>query len=477
MRFERVLLVSPPSGSHYGGLRLPAGVGYIAQSLYDNAIEYDFIDMRLGFRFGALKRKAKEFEPDLIGISMITLEYKQTYRMIARIKEVIPGIKIVVGGHHITILKEEVLEECNEIDFGVVSDGERTIVELCKGELAAKDIKGLISREEGRVVFGGARVPLENLDEYAFPRYFGFKVENYSKQISIHSSRGCPNRCTFCPNKLIGGKFRMRSVDNFVDEIEYWYGRGIRQFAIDDDNFTLLSKRVHDICDEIERRNLKKLFIRCSNGVRADRVDRHLLSRMKEVGVRELGFGVDGGNNEMLGHLKKGETIETIEQAIKDACELGFDVRLFFLVGSPHETIADIEDSMRLAEKYPVVLLNVNSPIPYPGTEMYDYVKENNLFLMPPAKYLNEIAEEKPTPVFATPELSKEDRIRMLKRFHKVGENVKKKAVLRMYKQHPFVGLGIKCLFNVKLFERLFFNSLLFRKLAESIRYRKLIEG
>jgi len=61
-------------------------------------------------------------------------------------------------------------------------------------------------------------------------------------------------------------KFRVRSAENVVDEIEYWYSRGIKQFVIDDDCFTLLKERVYAICDDIERRGMRDLFIRCANG-------------------------------------------------------------------------------------------------------------------------------------------------------------------------------------------------------------------
>lgn len=475
MGFERVLLVSPPSSSRYGGLRVPAGIGYIAQALFDQAIEYDYVDMRIGHTFNHLRKKLLAFQPDLIGISMITLEYKNTYGMISGIKRLLPHSKIVMGGHHVTILKEKVLEECPDIDFGVVADGEKTIIELCNHDVEYENVKGLIFRQDGRVMFAGERPPVGNLDEYAFPRYKKFTMRHYSKQIPINSSRGCIYQCTFCPNKLIGRKYRARSVNHFVDEIEYWYSRGYRQFAIDDDNFTLNKKRVYEICDEIERRGLSNLFIRCSNGIRADRVDRQLLARMKEIGVREVGFGVDGGNNKVLAHLKKGETIETIEQAIRDACELGLDVKMFIIVGTPHETKADIEDSIRLARKYPVARVNFNNAIPYPGTEMFDYIKEHNLFITPPEDYLNEVAEEKGVPVFETPELPKEERIKMLKRCHEVEKEVMRDTAYRMYKHYPLAGFFIKRFFNVTLFERLFFKNLLLRNFLEAMRYRLLL--
>ena len=477
MRFQKVLLVSPPSASRYGGLRIPAGIGYIAQALYDNSIEYDYVDMRVGYTWRHLRRKVLAFKPDLIGLSMITVGYKTAYKIISDLKRLLPSSKIVAGGHHVTILKEKVLDECNDIDFGVVADGEKTIIELCRNDLPYEDIKGLIFRKDHELVFTGERPPVENLDEYAFPRYKNFNMKDYSKQIPIHSSRGCVFQCTFCPNKLIGRKFRTRSAINFVDEIEYWYAKGIRQFAIDDDNFTLKKQRVYDICDEIEKRHLKDLFIRCSNGIRADRVDRQLLARMKEIGVREVGFGVDGGNNKVLGYLKKGETIERIEQAIKDACEVGLDVKIFIITGTPHETADDIEDSIRLAKKYPVARVNFNNAIPYPGTEMFDYVKEHNLFIMPPEEYLNSVSEEKPLPVFETPELPRQERVKLLKRCHQVEKEVMKNTAYRMYGHYPLVGLFIKYFFNVILFEKLFFHYLFFRKLFEFMRYRKLVES
>jgi radical SAM superfamily enzyme YgiQ (UPF0313 family) len=433
--------------------------------------------MRLGYSFKYLKKKALNFMPDLIGISMITQGYKHTYQMISDLKQLLPHSKIVVGGHHVTILKEKVLEECIDIDFGVVSEGEETMLELCQDNMPLEKIKGLIFRNGEQIIFNGERPIVKNLDEHAFPRYEKFNMKNYSKQIPIFFSRGCVGQCTFCPNKLIGRRYREKSVKYFVDEIEYWYKRGYYQFAIDDDNFTLHKKRVYEICDEIEKRGLKNLFIRCANGIRADRVDRQLLARMKEIGVREVAFGVDGGNNKVLKDLKKGETIEKIEQAIKDACELGLDVKAFIIVGTPHETKEDIEDSYRLAQKYPITKLNLNNAIPYPGTEMFDYIKENDLFLIPPEEYLNIVAEDIAIPVFETPELPKEEREKMLKRCHEIENEVMKKAAYRMFKHYPYIGFFVKYFFNETLFEKLFFKNLFFRNLFEWIRYKKIMNN
>ena len=164
------------------------------------------------------------------------------------------------------------------------------------------------------------------------------------------SSRGCPYKCIFCSVKAVaGGKLRVRSPENVIDEIEYWYQKGYRKFNFVDDNFTFYRDRVYKICDEIQRRGLKNLKFTCAGGIRADTVDHKLLARMKEVGFYYNAFGVEGGNDKVLKSIKKGEKMEQIRSAIKDACDLGYEVMLFFLVGSPGETWKDIEDSVAVA--------------------------------------------------------------------------------------------------------------------------------
>jgi radical SAM superfamily enzyme YgiQ (UPF0313 family) len=474
MKFEKVFLVSAPAASPHGGLRVPSGIGYIAQALHDNSIPYEYLDMRIADSFGTLKRRLAHFKPDLIGFSMSSLGYKKTYSILSRIKEMMPTVKIVVGGYHPTTLKEKVLEGCTAIDFAVIADGENTIIDLCQGNRPLADIKGLVFREGESVVFTGERLPVKNLDELKFPRYEKFDLKEYSKQIPIISSRGCVFHCTFCPNGYLARTYRIRSVGDFVNEIEHWYRRGIRQFAIDDDNFTLDKERTLKICDEIDKRGLKDLFIRCSNGIRADTVDRELMLALKRVGVREVGFGVESGSDRVLQSLKKGEDLQQIEYAIGLACELGFDVKLFFLIGTPFETRADIESSIQLAKKYPVSLVNFNNPIPYPGTELFDYLETNRMFVVPPEDYIDKVTPDDNIPVFETPYLSIEERKQLFKRCRKLEKEIFKKSVQRMFSKHPLIAFLLKHLFVYDIFEKLFFENLFFRNVAETIRYRAL---
>ncbi len=471
MRFERVLLVNPFSTGEWRGIAPHIGQASLAQTLLSNGVDYQVLDMNLGYQPKHLLQRIKEYKPDLIGMSLISLEYKKFYGMLSEVKRLNPGLRIVVGGPHVTILKEKVLEDCPAIDYGVVYEGEGTLLELCEGNAPDK-IKGLLFRDRNRIIFSGNRPVVWDLDKIPWPRYKGFELERYIREITIYSSRGCPHQCTFCPNRIISPYYRARTPNNVVDEIEYWYERGHRQFNFDDDNFNMVRERVFKICDEIERRGLKKLFLRCSNGIRADRTDHEMLTRMWEVGFRYLAFGVDGGNNRILGIVKKGETIETIERAIKIACDIGYGVKLLFVVGTPYETREDVEDKVRLSRKYPIQEVHFYNTIPYPGTEIYEWVKENKYFLRPPENYLNDISCLTREPVFETPELPKASRIELYKYLDGVRRQIHREALRRELNRGKWPGLVAGQVLANGLVERLFYQSALARRVMDNLRYR-----
>jgi len=412
MRYKRILFVIPPFITRR---RAPfAGIGYLSAFLSYHSIENDVIDMTVGYSIKDLFKKIDRFNPDLIGIFMMTYRHKVTYELIKQINDKY-NINVVVGGPHVSINRSKVLEE-SLADFAIKLEGEFTLKELCEGKELDK-IDGLIHRDGGKVIENRDRAFIKDLDALPFPTYDKFELHKYTLPdgVPIISSRGCPYSCTFCPvTKAIGQIFRMRSAESVVKEIEYWHRRGYRKFAFQDDNFTLVKERVHEICDLIERRGLRGLILSLPNGVRADRVDRALLEKMKRVGFRGLAFGVEGGNDKVLRALKKGESIETIEKAIRDACELGFDVALFFLVGSPRETPTDVMDSVRLALKYPITHAFFYNLIPYPQTELYAWIEANHYFVKPPSTYLAEVSVDNNDPVFETPEFPLKERRAML---------------------------------------------------------------
>lgn len=447
MPVKRVFLIKPAyKDSYYKYNDLPAGLGYISQTLDNNNIANMVFDMHLNKKIEHLFESIKDYLPELIGLSLMSYKFLQHYKLIDKIKTRFPHIPIVVGGPHVSTFREGVLRKCESIDFGITLEGDETIVELCNNMNRPSLIKGLIYRENGTTHYTGDRLFITDLDKLGYPRYNHFDLGKY-EFITIVTSRGCPFRCIYCPViYTIGNKWRCRSATSVVDELEFWYKKGFRRFEFGDDNFTLRRERVLKICDEIEKRNMSGLKIGLGNGIRADRVDKPLLLRMKEVGFSYVAFGVEAGNNKVLKALNKGETIEKIEEGIKAACEVGFPVHLFFLLGSPTETEEDVKDSVQLALKYPVEDVRFYNILPFPNSVLYKKIIQEGWFIRDTESHLNESSHWIFSPIFETPELSKDDRIRLLKWANKVTKTHTNK-VMKKRKIEQFKARGIPYLF------------------------------
>ncbi len=483
--FRRVLLVAPPSSSYLGAIRPPSNLGYLSETLMHAGIEHAVEDMRAVSSRAAISSRLRkrltqtEGYPDLVGVSMVSLEYKRTYDLIREIKRMAPGAAVVVGGPHVSALGSRVLEECPEIDYGIVQEGEDALLQLCGGEVPEEQIPGLLYRHAGGAVRAGPEPACpRDLDSIPFPTYSRFDLRRYAREVPLVTSRGCPYRCIFCFHSVMKDTFRPRSAANVVDEIEYWYARGIRQFVVDDDNFTLVKKRVYEVCDQIEQRGMRDLFIRCANGIRADRVDRELLARMRQVGVREVGFGADGGNDRVLLEIvKKGESLGTIERAIQDAIATGLEVRLFIILGHPGETMSDVEDSLALAQRYPLIRLHLNNPIPYPGTELFDWAVAHHAFIRSPEDYLNNLTDSDVDPVFETPELPASVRRQINLRARKIEKAVWRAATERMLAGQPAPVRKVAAQLAATDFgEWLFFRNLLSRSVINRLWYRRMVQ-
>ena len=285
MRFKRVLLVFPyyASSRYLNRRRLQLAGGILEQTLVRANIDVQVIDLMIEPEEKLLVL-LDDMNPDLIGVSLASVNYADSYALIDRIKAYHPACSIVVGGPHVAAFGIRVFRNPN-IDFAVQREGELPLLELCQGAPLAQ-IGNLIFRDHtGRIVQNSERAWL-NFSQYDFPHYSTYDLEQYVRVINIQTSRGCPFGCIFCASRNSSGKhYRYRKPGCVVDEIAFWHEHGYRHIEIVDDNFTLNEQRVLAICDQIEARNLDGLKISCGNGIRADRVNRHLLNRMKDIGV------------------------------------------------------------------------------------------------------------------------------------------------------------------------------------------------
>lgn len=468
MRFKNILLVRfPYYGTFLGSASsMPVGLGYIAEMLYNNKIDYDIFDMGLsGHDKKMLIKKIETYKPDLIGITLMTMHYKFHYQDITEIKKQFPKTKIVVGGPHVSTFRDQVLEECRDIDYGIVLEGEESILELCSGK-SIENIKGLLYRKNDKVFYNGDRAFIQELDKIPFPKYRKFEMDHYlADSIGIQTTRGCPYDCIYCPVKLaIGRRFRVRSPQSIINELEFWYNKGKRNFAIWDDNFTMIQNRVFEICDLMGKKDFKDIRLSIPNGIRADKASYELLKKMYQVGFRMLSFGVEAGNDQVLKNLKKASDVKRMEQAVKDACSLGYEVYLYFIIGSPGEGWKEFQQSLNFAKKFPAAEARFYTLIPFPHTELFEWVKKNNYFIRQPEEYLNTADHFTNKPCFATPEMSKKERIRAFKKGWMLTQKFKVNTKMKNLKRFGILKKPLARFLISNLYRKLYQNSL-FRNL------------
>jgi radical SAM superfamily enzyme YgiQ (UPF0313 family) len=166
----------------------------------------------------------------------------------------------------------------------------------------------------------------------------------------------------------MGKRFRARSAKNVVDEMEECVRLGIREFLVYDDTFTIDRKRVQDVCAEIKARGLD---IGWDIRARVNTVDAQLLRVLKAAGCERIHYGVESGNEDILKVLRKGITLNQVEDAFRMTKEAGIETLAYFIIGSPRETRSTIEDTIRFAIRLDPGFVHFSIMTPFPATELY----------------------------------------------------------------------------------------------------------
>ena len=431
---KKILFVIPKIFADYPGALNPhLGIAYMTALLDKNNIPSDVFDMQLGYSFKELLEKIKNTKPDLIGVSLFSFDYRNSYKLINQIKEK-TDLPIILGGCHVSSFMADVLKDTNA-DIAVYGEAENTLVEICQDK-KLHEIKGLMYKDNGEIKVNAPQPLVQNLDSLPFPNYDKFELEKYNltidKRLPVATSRGCPYKCNYCSaNLTVGRLFRARSPENILNELEYWVKRGFNNFEIIDDCFNFDMDRAKKICDLIIERGLKIKW-RCGSGIRADRVDEELLEKMKKAGCVYLAYGLESGDPEILHRMKKAITLKQALKSFKLTQKAKIPFSINFIIGHADETYEKAMRSIELAEKIseaiPEAYVNFHNMIPFPGTELYSYVKEHGKFILPEDQVLTEAATLSGDPLFETPEFTFEERKKVLR----LGLKLTRKTHLRV---------------------------------------------
>lgn len=394
---RRVLFINPPGptkGIHNGlgllsAVLTKAGMKSFVLDMNNSDLNRQMIgeiSKREKVDFGLIKREIETGNPDFVCLPVLSVLASAVEEIVRFVKSEFPGKTVVVGGPHLSFEGEEFIEESGA-DFGIVGEGEKSIVELVEGKKAPSEIGGLICRQRrsGKIVKTAPREPEKNLDSLPFPDYGNFSsvVKNNGRIVDypLTTSRGCPYMCVFCCSHIITGRtWRARSPENVVSElVQAKQKYGIKSVALLDDNFTLDRDRAFRICALIVEKKLD-LEMRCLSGVRADKLDIELLKKMKEAGFSYLSIGIESVNPVVFAAVKKGESLEAIKLGIENAKKVGIKVNGFFVIGLPYSTYERDLESMKFAKNVGISCW-WSLATPFPHTELWDWVNENGRWL------------------------------------------------------------------------------------------------
>lgn len=354
---------------------------YVAAVFEQLGAEVDLIDMvAMELDTAATVARIKAFDPQIIGMSVYTSHFHTASQWARHLKAEVPGAKILLGGVHTQIFPTETLAYNEAVDYVCVGEAEMVLPEFLRRLKAGESLTGspgLVHREEGEIRFAGEAPPLQNLDDCPFParhlvpneKYFNFISTRHNYTV-FNTSRGCPFRCLFC--EAGGKKWRARSAKNVVDEFEACHERfGVREVDIFDSSFTIDKQRVLDICRMLIERGLHRDML-WNVRSRVDTIDKEMLEALKEAGCYRIFYGVESGNPQVLGTLRKMTNLPRVREVIEQTDRAGISSFGYFLVGCPGDTPETMRQTVDFAKSLPLDFAIFNALTPFPKTGLYE---------------------------------------------------------------------------------------------------------
>ncbi len=380
-------------GINEGTVEPPLGIGYLAAIAEENNVSCKIIDANvLRIKADDLFSEIKKYKPKIIGISLNLYSYQVALKLADKIKEFFSQIDIILGGPTPSSMPFKTINAC-KADAVVIGEGEETFREIIdkykKEKPLFKDVNGLVYKDRGKIVKNNPREFIRDINQIPFPAYHLFPDLSIYKSRARKSptaplltSRGCPYQCVFCSKDVFKNVCRMRSPENVIREIDMLVKRyGVKQIDILDDNFTMNKKRTERILDLIAERNYDLIF-NLQSGARIENLDSGIISKMRRAKIWKVSIGIESGDCLILKQVKKRLDLNRALEIAHMIKKAGIELYGFFMIGLPGDTAESMQKTIDFAINMDPDIANFCITIPFPGTELYDRVKNEGKFLI-----------------------------------------------------------------------------------------------
>jgi radical SAM superfamily enzyme YgiQ (UPF0313 family) len=395
MSLKTTLIYPGIAGRGFESLKQGMDAGWISHGLASlsaaaraQGFEVDLIDLRALSGWDHFREVLAERNPDVVGVTMMSVDYNPARRAVAIAKEINPAIVTVIGGPHVTIALEDSLR-IPDVDYLVIQEGEVTFPSLLRaieqGERPPHRVLRGETPDLDRIPFADRDLFLDewrrwgyDLDSPEVP----FAEELRSPFATIIAGRGCLYHCTFCKpgeDYLFGKRTRRRSVANVIDEIHMLAERyRIASFMFHDDCLTEDREWVMAFTEAYMAAGFTMPFF-CQS--RADIIVKHedMVAEMARAGLRGYFIGFESGSDRVLQFIRKGTTAAQNLEAARICRKYGITIWANYMMGLPTETKEDVMDTVRLMKEIDPDYYSPAFFTPHPGTDLYDYVVEHDL--------------------------------------------------------------------------------------------------
>jgi len=356
------------------------GLAILSSALRAKGHEANLIDLRRLTGWEHFRQVVKDRAREVVGITMMSVDYNVGVTAAEIIKEIKPATKIFVGGAHPSICPGE-LERLQCIDCAIKGEGEITFPKL---------VDDLVNGKSPPKVVDGYR--LEDLDEspWADRDLFQCPEEPFmpfleAPFVTLIAGRGCKYNCNYCQpaeRLIFGRKVRRRSVTNVIDELKHLNNRyHFNSFMIHDDCLTENREWVMEFCRQYKAEGFTQPFVAQS---RADIIckNRDMVEALCEAGLSLFIIGFESGSDRVLKFLRKGCTRQQNLEAAHICKELGIKIWANYMLGLPTETKEEVLETLSMLKQIKPYHCSPAFYTPHPGSDLFEIGKKMGIHLI-----------------------------------------------------------------------------------------------